>query len=399
MNKPSFVPKGSIVFDYPRLRAMSTVFGKLNRLRRSFSFRTSAANDELSKQSLNCQAAYMIAQYAENAGKKIEWSNFPKVAIYRSFAKVYVYFDTPGHIMNEMCAPRQIPKSVFRDAIKKKIVEATDEEFADFICSAAGTYEERIYKAARKITNLVEFHENKFLLQEDFYCSKIQEIMRELEQLSDIPGVSEISDVNGEIFRILIKLASQRHQNRWATNFYTTECSVLGHLFETAVFAYAMSLEMNPEDEETATEMFFAGVFHDIPEAWTTDIPGPSKEVELPEQGITFRTVIKEFEEAMLKKHLYPHMPGFLETKLRYIMSVDENPKTRPLIKGADYLSAVAECYRQYVGGSNDIYFLEAIDRHGLQIITNEILVTPNCKMVFNYYRDFAVAVTSHLPK
>lgn len=400
MEKISFEDRSYFMFDYERLRAMSTVFGKLNRLRRMTSFRTSASFDELCKQSLNCLAAYMIARYAEEAGHKINWTNFPKVAIYRSFAKVYVYFDTPGHIMNEMCAPRQIPKSVFENAIKEKIVEVTDEDFADFICAGVHSYEERIYKAARKITNLVEFCENKFRLQEETYFSTMQEILNALEDMHDIPGVREMANMDGQMFKILLKFASQRNQNRWASNFYTTECSVLGHLFETAFFAYAMSLEANPGDEETATEMFFAGIFHDVAEAWTTDVPSPVKAIDIPEQGITFRTVVEEFEAAMLEKHLYTQVPRFIEPTLRKIMNEDGNGiQWKRLLKGADYISAVAECYRQYVGGSNDVYFLDAIDRHGVQIYQNQILVTPYCKQLFDYYRAFAVAVTAHLPE
>lgn len=387
-------------FSYKQLRALSDMLSRNNRLRRLTNLKTSASYDELSKQALNCLAAYMLAQYAEHEGHTIKWSNLPKVAIYRSFAKVYFYFDTPEHTITEMCEPRNIPKSIFDEAIKEKIVTLTDTEFAEFICAGMYSYEERIYKAARKITNLVEFYENKFRMSEEAFEKKIGEILSDLEKLDDVPGVAEMADMNGPMFKLLLKFASQRNQNRWAANFYVTECSVLGHLFETAVFAYAIALELNPKDEENATKMFFMGIYHDVAEAWTTDIPSPVKNIRIPEQNINFRKVTEEYEMEMLERNLYTAVPKFMEKRTReVIFEAEENFSVIPLIKGADYMSAVAECYRQYKGGSLDEYFYEAIKGHLFQMEEKLIQIPPTCQKLMYYYADFAKAALARLPQ
>ena len=87
-----------------------------------------------------------------------------------------------------------------------------------------------------------------------------------------------MEDIHGSIFKILAKISKLRNQNRWAITCYSVKCSVLGHLFDTGVFAYFMSLELDPEDEKIATEMFLMGIYHDIAETWTTDVPSPIKD-------------------------------------------------------------------------------------------------------------------------
>ena len=121
------------------------------------------------------------------------------------------------------------------------------------------------------------------------------------------------------IFKVLQTISTLRNKNRWAAQAYSMECSVLGHLFDTAIFAYFMSLEEKPEDKA--------------------------------------------------------------------------NKKYKKLLKGADYLSADSECWRQYVAGSRDEYFLGAMMRRLPGIETGEVLLTTMCSRLFDYFFAYAKKV------
>lgn len=337
-----------------QLVAANDVFRRLNNLRRWTDFTSEGKFNELGKQALNCIIAYMLAKTAEHAGKSIRYENFPRIALGRAYAKVYVYFDTPEHKINEICKLSGISKAEFDIAAKEIISENTDQEFADFLSEGIGEYEIQIYKAATKIATYIELLEHQRNIPN---YSKIQEIERNLEDFMDIPGVSEFSDTKSPIFKLLQKLSTLRNQNRWATWSYNVECSVLGHLFDTAAFAYLIALDENNFDEEYATKMFFIGIFHDIAEVWTKDILSSIKD-----RILGFRDATEEYELKMIEEHLYSVVPEYMARALKAVMMEDsENASLKKKMKDADYLSADSECYRNLLKGSHDINFGIAI--------------------------------------
>lgn len=353
------------------------VFTRLNCLRRWTDFATQQKYNELSKQALNVMIAFFIAKTAEESGKAICYEQFPKIAITRAFTKVYVYFDTPEHKLNEICELSGISKKEFERVTVDIIAEKTDEDFAEFITHGIGEYELRIFKAATKIATYIELSEQKTGLTE---LSKFQEIERSLDKYMDIPGVREYTDTESPIYNLFRKLSKLRNQNRWATSCYNVECSVLGHLFDTAVFAYLMALDEKDFDEEYATKMFFMGIFHDIAEVWTKDIPSPIKD-RIP----GFRKATEQYEKECLNKYLYAVVPDYLAKALREVMFEDEsNAAYKKKVKEADYLSADCECYRNLVAGTRDTYFVGAISRK-LNDDATDLYVE-----VHKYFEDYA---------
>lgn len=367
------------------LKAVNEVFKRLNILRRWTSVTSEDKYNELAKQSLNCIVAYILACYAEEAGITINWERFPKIALYRAFQKVYVYFDTPEHIMDEILNIGNIQKNVFDQVTREIITEKTDEQFADLLCEGIGTYELRIYRAATKIASYIELIETVKTNTYE-YQVKVQQLNKSIKEFSDIPGVEEIFDMDNSIFKVVQNISSLRNRTRWAVQAYSIKCSVLGHLFDTAIFAYFMSLEENANNEVLAANMFFMGIFHDVAETWTSDIPSPIKD-RIP----NFRAATEEYELQMLQKELYDKVPDFLALKFKQVMFEDEsNKEYKKLLKGADYLSADSECWRQYKAGSNDEYFLKAIYRRKNGIESGKVLLTPICGELFEYYKSFA---------
>jgi len=341
---------------FKSMMAVNDVLRLLNNLRRWTDFTTQQKYNELNKQALNCIVAYMLAQRAEHEGKNICYENFPRIAIGRAFAKVYVYFDTPEHKINEICKLSGISKREFDIVATQIIAEKTDDEFADFLAKGIGEYEVQIYKAATKIATYIELLEQQMTVSD---MSKFQEIERDLDEFRGIPGVEEFSDTESTVFKLWQKLSKLRNQTRWATCCYNVECSVLGHLFDTAGFAYLIALDESNFDETYATQMFFMGIFHDVAETWTKDIPSPIKD-RIP----GFRKATEEYELKNLEKHMYSKVPGYMAEALKSVMMEDASNKAlKKKLKDADYLSADAECYRNLLSGSRDTYFCGAITR------------------------------------
>lgn len=381
------------IVNLKNTQEFNEVFRRLNNLHRWTSVITDDKYNELAKQALNCITAYMLASFAEEHGNIIHWERFPKIALYRAFQKVYVYFDTGEHIINEICSVGNINKDAFYKATTDIIEELTNEEFSDFLSEGVGTYEMEIYRAATKIATLVELEEIAPVMNNTKeYREKSNEIRHSIERFSDIPGVEEFSDPNGEIFKLLLKISKLRNQNRWAVQSYLVNCSVLGHLFDTGVFAYFIGLEQFEGNEKTATKMFHMGIFHDLAEVWTSDVPSPIKD-RIP----GFRSATEEYESAMLERFFYQtltnyFLSNFMSEKIRSVMFEDEsNSQYHSLMKAADYLSADSECWRQYIAGSRDPYFYNpGILGFDKKLNSGKFFLPPVCHQLHEYFLKYS---------
>ena len=374
---------------YHQIKACNEVFRRLNKLRRWTGILSKGTFNELNKQAMNCMIVYILGAFAEQAGMPVVWERFPKIALYRAFQKIYVVFNTPEFKYDEIFELGNIQKAALFQTTKNKIREKTDEDFADFLVEAVGTQEETLFKAATKIATYIELLALEPYCSPELYHKKLKDIFQEIQQYINVPGMEVLSDTDSELFQLLefISNSGLRHHVRWCEIGYLQECSILGHLFDTACFAYFMSLELEQKNEELATQRFFMGIWHDVAEAWTTDIPSPIKDC------ITgLRNATEVYEQKTLEEKIYSKVPEFLVSKLRDVMFEDEQniDKHKALIKGADYLSADSECWRQYVLGSRDIYFKEAIERRLPDIESGKVTLTPECRKLFDYFRTYA---------
>jgi 5'-deoxynucleotidase YfbR-like HD superfamily hydrolase len=366
------------------LKAVNNVFGRLCKLGRWTDFVSENKYNELAKQSLNCIVTYMLATHIETAGVKVRWEMFPKIAIYRSFQKAYVYFDILEDTIDEICSLEGIKQNAFEKVTREIIAKETDLQFASFICEGRNIFENQIYRAATKIATYIELMENQSKMNGE-YIFKLQQIVASLEKYKRIPGVTEFTNVESPTFKVLQNLSRLRNQNRWAGHFCSVECSVLGHLFDTAILAYFMSLENNSEDEEMATRMFFMGIYHDVAENWTKDIPSPIKD-RVP----GFRKATERFELKMIDVHVYQKVKESIAHALKKVMLEDEkNKEFKRLIKGADYLAADSECWRQYKAGTRDEYFKKATLERKERLDSGIEFITPTCRQLYDYFVEY----------
>lgn len=361
-------------------RALNNVFLRLCLLRRWTSDMSENKYSELAKQALNLIITFFLACEEENAGKAVNWTNFPKIAIYRAFQKAYVYFDISDNKIERIFEIGGLDLAEIPKATKTIIERETDEEFSKFICEVTKTREFWLFKGATKIATYLELVENERNFN-DRYFQKSQEIVQNLKEFETIEGFKKFSNPDSSIFRMLETISRLRNQNRWTAYARTIDCSVLGHLLDTAIDAYFMSLEIEPDNEEKATKMFFIGLFHDIPEAWTKDMPSPFKD-SIP--GL--REASELVENLMVEEHMFRILPEYTVKKLKtLIVDAGEDKQIKPYAKGADYLSASSECARQIIGGSRDFNFLRAMQDVDLKIQIGKVKLPPIANSFHNH--------------
>lgn len=376
------------MINLKNLKAVNETILELNLLNRWSSFIDESKYNELSKQALNCLIAYVLGSYSEVSGISVKWENFPKIALYRSFQKANILFDMPKDVIDEMCKVGKIDMEMLDNATWQIITELTDENLSEFLKEGIDTYETNIYKAASKVATYIELLENRSKISEtnqQEYNIIFQETLQVLNEYNDIPGVKEISDVSGDLFKIFQQISQLRNQKRWKVRATPIRCSILGHLFDTAIFGWIMSLEQNQDDEELAAMVFFMCIYHDVAERWTTDIQSPIKD-RIP----GFRKVTEEFELKVIEQNIYQKVPDFLVDYLKKVMFEDEeNVSYKKLIKGADYLSADSECWRFCISGTRDRYFQKAINGRKSKIESGKVLLTPTCGQLHEYFKSY----------
>ena len=349
-------------------------------LRRWSSVMTDDQYDELAKQAFNCLITFFLGWYSTLAGHPVNWNLFPKIALYRAFQKAYVLSDISETTIEEICKMGEVSLADVQQATKEIIAERTDEATAEELCKAWESEEARIFRAATKIATYVEFIENKSTFNSDFEW-KLHANVAALRHYEDIPGFVELSNPVNPSFKVLQTFSKLRNQNRWASYSRALDCSVLGHLLHTAFYAYFMSLEQDADNEVEATRRFFIGMFHDIPEGWTKDIPSPIKD-----RIKGFRDADEAYELKVVKENLYSVLPDSIKAATKAVMMEgDENADVKPFMKGADYMSATSECLWMLIGGTRDYNFYRAA--HDLQpkIEDGRVVVTPEAQ---KYYRS-----------
>jgi len=392
------------------LKVVNTMLYELTCLRRWSEVTVEAGKyTELGKQALNCFISFILGIEAQNMGQVVDFTKFPKIAIVRGFTKTY-QCDVPEQNLEEIITlgkklladmfqqlikdldlqiedfnklpelaaisdfiemyqcnfsgqnPEEIfildntSKESFAEMILQEIKNSTSEEFYKFLQVDPDSIELRIYKAATKIGTLLELEDIKNGINASNYSSKEIQLLDNLEEYADLPGFSKVISEYTKIFRDYSLL---RNRIRWAKHPNIIKCSVLGHLFDTAVFAYLMSLEKNPLDEELATHYFFMGIFHDFPERWTGDIPSPIKELRK-----WLRHATELFENKVMEKNVYSILPSYQANAIRKVMLEDKNNEEyKKALKQADYFSAFVECWREIDAGSNHLYYFDVIMR------------------------------------
>lgn len=147
--------------------------------------------------------------------------------------------------------------------------------------------------------------------------------------------------------------------NRWGLMRNTRNENISEHSLETAMLAHCLAVIHNTYfgGNVNAERCALLGVFHDVTEIITGDLPTPVKYYN-PE----IRTAYKEVEDTA-KNQLISMLPEEMRGEFRPLLSPEEDCSEEELelwrfVKAADKLSALIKCIEERMTGNSD--FLSA---------------------------------------
>ena len=227
--------------------------------------------------------------------------------------------------------------------------------------------EKKILKAAHYYASNWEF---KIIYSMNKYTYDIEKVKtgtyRDLKACNTFDGFTRFErDAFLQDFMSL--LGKLRYQQRWAKAVRMPETYVMGHMLVVAILSYFMTLELDNPCQKRLVNNYFAGLFHDIPEALTRDIVSPIKKSI---EGLD--EIVAEIEYEQMHKVVYPMLPKEWHNEISYFTNnefaskilIDDEPvfkssdeitekynedKYSPvdgqIIRGCDHLSAYIEAF------------------------------------------------------
>lgn len=311
------------------------------------------------KQCLNGQICWVLAKVVEHSGVTINWSLFPKIAIWRGFEKA-AKKDIKEEVYAELMADHPLLKKALEEYVQTSAKKLTSEEFVKWLQVSPDCLEWRIYRAATAIATYIELEELKCrAYMPPAVLAKKEAIQRDrMAKYADMGCFNEVF-FNGKLMELFRNFSKLRNQVRWVSNEPRVKFNDLGHSYHVACMAYTVLL-MNGYEEKIATTGYFVGLFHDLPERWTGDFPSPMKDaiyvIEKDEKTgeykpVTLRDMIDALECKVLEREVYCRLPEYMRDDFKSIM-LEELPKDqKDLFKEADSLSAMVEAQAELVMG------------------------------------------------
>ena len=307
--------------------------------------------NELAKQSLNMVASFLLVQHAKSQGFVVDDTRIPYIALKRLIEKT-INGDIRDDHLSEILALGGIEKKEFDSLIEEKILGKMSGLSKKLLEVEEEWIETKIYKIATKMATLVEAKE----ISPNDVATEMELYSQISSYRESFPGLVAIAlNPSGPEYTFLREVSKLRGAIRWLKQFRATNCTVLEHLGETAIFAWLISMEDKPEEEIRATELFWCGLFHDLPERWTGDMASPVKNAIA---GL--REATEQYEDLNMENHVYKILPECQALAIKQVME-DAGKKYKKTVKSADYASAAMECFRNIMCGSRDKYFTNVI--------------------------------------
>ena len=242
------------------------------------------------------------------------------------------------------------------------LVESNKEfvDFLDVLAAQISDEEKELFSVAKNHANMVEFEQIKDVV----FDEDVETVKERLERDARNHNTEKYFD---ESLKHLIKRFSwARNIVRWQGYGAPLSCNILCHMLETAIFAWMMAIEENFNWGGVRYEpakAFEVGLFHDIAEIWTDDVPSPCKDSIL-DNGVAIRGLLAEQEKEALEVYFYtafsdPAMVSFFKNNV--MLEELEDEAFHKFIKKADYFSADYEVYWNIVIGFKHYRFLDIL--------------------------------------
>ncbi|MBP3284483.1 MAG: HD domain-containing protein [Clostridia bacterium] len=248
------------------------------------------------------------------------------------------------------------------------------ERLADWICGDLANCDpnvEYIYEAAKDLTTVIEYEEVRDNLRADAVDEIKKSVYSKLDKFHDHPIIYEIAlgtGKYGKLNQLLHTISWARYTFRWQGYKMTIRCSILTHMLETGLLGYVAAyegLQKATNEQEYAErkammeKAFKVGLFHDVAEIWTDDIPSPAKD------GMGIRPLAEEQELHAIEEKFYPNLPEYVVEFFRNGVMLEDTKDLREksFYKAADYFSADLEVWWNIRAGARDKRLLRILQK------------------------------------
>jgi len=277
---------------------------------------------EMDKQAFKTVLAYFFAKFEEANGKKIDWDYIIYGSLF-ALLKNIALSDIKAPVIKKM---KQDHKEAYKNLNSwvvdsyRSIIDDKDllEKFENFLNnndSDENNLNLKILRAAHKYSTLREFEILKPFNTSFPRLKELErEVNRDLKKFVDLEGVKEIFIEQQDLYEAICLIEQLRFQTRWSQTPRIPKTSVLGHSMFVACLMIFFSRELKACNKRLYNN-FFAGLFHDLPEAVVRDIISPVKRAttELPD-------IVKKIESEMCQTELYSKFPSFILEDIQYLI-------------------------------------------------------------------------------
>ena len=318
----------------------------------------------------------------------INFNNLPRLAIFHAF-EAYEKHDIPEEIYQKLFENHEVLEGELLASFTNDIIKLTSSEFFYHITNFNNELEIKIYEAAKALAGYYEILEAKVIMREEDFSFFHEAQLKKLEKHKKFPIIRDLlkeDKKNPEseytkLRKLFNNFSVLRHCTRWERRNPIIRYSVLGHSFDVALYNYLLSLNSYPSLLNFATSNFLVGLYHDIAEIWTGDIPMPLK-TSIP----NLRPRIIELELNILDKNVFPLLPEWLITDFKGVMIELVSTKKQSQCKQGDSLAAYIEAATQLANNTGDNHYKKVVFKG---IITMEKL-SPTMKKVMRKIRKDA---------
>jgi len=264
---------------------------------------------ELDKQAHKMIIAYILAHFEKN----VNFAELIKLGIagvlYRAVLtdlKSPVYYYLRKHKGKEL-----------DEFVVNKLQNILDKEMLEYVkkFNNINSVEKRILSASSYLSSKWEFDFIYKFAKDTYGIEEIKKnIENELEDYYDLEGVRILS-LKRKTYDFITLCGNLRFQKRWANTPRVPETSVLGHMLFVAIVSFFLTKEYGASENKFYYN-FFAGLFHDLPEALTRDIIAPVK------HGVTgLDEILKEYEKMIIEEKIIPLVPKYLQSELKMFIT------------------------------------------------------------------------------
>jgi len=319
---------------------------------------------EITHLALTSQIAAILFQIAKHQGTSLLSEYLPRIALSHALNR-YVICSIPNETYSALFSNDPKLEEAFGEYVDKTAAALTSCDFAEYISSDANTKEFFLYAVAEVLATEYESYLLWGILSQ-YECLRLRG--KAEEELSPYQGWPFIKDIlkylnahpGEEKLRYLFEgvFGNMRNVVRWKMRAPIRTHTILGHSFDVGVLNYLLILSENEKDTALAEQGFYVGLYHDVAELWTGDIPTPVKD------GVPgLRKKTEELEVKAIEENVFTRLPDWMIGTFESWCLEMIPEELKNIFKIGDELDAIIEAASQVLCGSRDEYFSTMVEK------------------------------------